>query len=112
VSVLLPCYNAAATLDEAVESILRQTLSNLELVAVDDGSTDATADCLRSWSGRDARVRVLGQAHAGIIPALNLGLAACRARVGSAALATEVPKIPTGKSCKLLPKFLFGNYHN
>jgi len=79
VSVLLPCYNAAATLDEAVESILGQTLSNLELVAVDDGSTDATTECLTSWSGRDARVRVLGQAHAGIIPALNLGLAACRA---------------------------------
>lgn len=79
VSVLMPCYNAAATLDEAVASILTQTLADLELVAVDDGSTDDTAARLQAWEARDARVRLVRLRHGGIIQALNAGLAACRA---------------------------------
>ncbi|MEW6566561.1 MAG: glycosyltransferase [Chloroflexota bacterium] len=78
-SVLMPCYNAAATLDEAVASILSQTLSDLELVAVDDGSSDGTLEKLQVWADRDERVRVVQQEHGGIIAALNAGLAACRA---------------------------------
>jgi len=79
VSVLMPCYNAQGTVDEAVLSILEQTFSNFELIAVDDGSTDRTADRLRDWASRDARVRVLTFPHGGIIEALNAGLVACRA---------------------------------
>ncbi len=75
----MPCYNAAATLDEAVGSILEQTLTDLELVVVDDGSQDGTADLLDAWRRRDRRVRVQRQAHTGIVAALNAGLAACRA---------------------------------
>jgi len=79
VSVLIPCFNAAATLDEAVDSILRQTLRSLEIVAVDDGSADGTPEKLAVWAGRDARVRVVRQEHAGLVAGLNAGLAACRA---------------------------------
>lgn len=79
VSVLMPCYNAAATLDEAMTSLLAQTLDDLEVVALDDGSEDATADRLRAWAARDGRVRPVRLPHRGLIPALNAGLAACRA---------------------------------
>jgi glycosyltransferase involved in cell wall biosynthesis len=75
----MPCYNAAETLDEAIASIRGQSLENLELVSVDDGSTDDTLARLQKWAGRDARVRVLAREHEGIIVALNAGLAACRA---------------------------------
>lgn len=75
----MPCFNAADTLDEAVASILSQTLPDLELVAVDDGSTDDTASRLHTWGQRDRRVRLLEQDHGGIIQALNAGIAACRA---------------------------------
>jgi len=75
----MPCYNAQGTVDDAVRSILEQTLSNFELIAVDDGSTDNTANRLRDWAGRDRRVRVLSLLHSGIIEALNGGLVACRA---------------------------------
>jgi len=75
----MPCYNAAGTLEEAIESILGQTLRELELVAVDDGSSDATGRMLEAWAKREARIRLLALPHAGIIPALNAGLAACRA---------------------------------
>lgn len=78
VSVLMPCYNAAATLEEAIESVLGQTLRELELVAVDDGSSDATGRMLEAWVKRDVRVRPLALPHARMIPALNAGLAACR----------------------------------
>ncbi len=79
ISVLLPCRNAFATLDEAVNSILNQSLPNLEVVAVDDGSEDGTAEQLERWTERDRRVRVLRCPHRGLIESLNAGLAACRA---------------------------------
>jgi glycosyltransferase involved in cell wall biosynthesis len=79
VSILLPCYNAEKTLAEALESIANQTLSDYEVVAVDDGSTDGTLHLLEDWARRDGRIRVISGAHGGILAALNAGLAACRA---------------------------------
>jgi glycosyltransferase involved in cell wall biosynthesis len=79
ISVLMPCYNAAATLDEAVASMLRQTLTDFELIAVDDGSSDQTGALLQAWAERERRVVVLSQAHGGQVLALQAGLAACRA---------------------------------
>jgi glycosyltransferase involved in cell wall biosynthesis len=75
----MPCFNASGTLDMAIESIFEGTFPNFELVVVDDGSTDDTAARLQGWAGRDPRVRPIQREHAGIIPALNAGLAACRA---------------------------------
>lgn len=75
----MPCYNAAATLDEALSSLAAQTLAGFELIAVDDGSTDGTPELLRAWAGRDARLQVVHQPHGGILAALNTGLAHCQA---------------------------------
>lgn len=80
-SVVLPVWNAAATLARAVESIRRQTLSDWELIAVDDGSTDSSRDMLAALARTDRRVRVLTQPHRGIVAALNAGLAAARGDV-------------------------------
>ena len=79
VSVFMPCYNAAETVEEALDSISRQTLSDFEVVAVDDGSTDSTLATLRDWAGGDARFRVLSRPHGGVIAAANAGWEACRA---------------------------------
>jgi len=79
ISVLMPCYNAASTMDEAVESILDQTFADLELIAVDDGSTDETRRRLDTWARRDKRVTVLPRSHGGLVDALQAGLSACRA---------------------------------
>lgn len=78
VSVLLPVHNAAATLPAALSSLSRQTLTDWECVAVDDGSTDDSARLLRDAAVREPRLVVLRQAHAGIVSALNAGLARCR----------------------------------
>jgi glycosyltransferase involved in cell wall biosynthesis len=79
VSVLLPCYNTAETLEEAIGSLARQTLTDFEVVAVDDGSTDGTARILERWASGDHRLRILAQPHGGIVKALNAGLKICRA---------------------------------
>ena len=78
VSVLLPVWNGEAFLEAAVESILRQTLSSLELIIIDDGSTDASAAIAEKLACGDDRVRVLRREHQGLSAALNAGIAAAR----------------------------------
>lgn len=70
VSVIIPVYNGASFLAEAIESVIDQTYSPFELLVVDDGSTDASADIARSYEP----VRYLHQANRGQGAALNHGL--------------------------------------
>lgn len=79
VSVLMPAYNAAQTIVPALDSILRQTLMEIELVAVDDGSTDNTPAILDAYASRDPRVKLVHSDHRGIVVALNAGIAQCQA---------------------------------
>lgn len=79
VSVLMPCYNAGAMLDEALESVVRQTLADIEIICVEDGSTDDTPSRLDRWAIREPRLRVVRQPHAGVIAAANTGLGYCTA---------------------------------
>lgn len=79
VSVLLPCRDAASTLDEALDSLFRQTLADFEVIAVDDGSSDGSVECLMVWAAREPRLRLLRIEPRGIIAALNAGLEACQA---------------------------------
>ncbi|MBN2499851.1 MAG: glycosyltransferase, partial [Anaerolineales bacterium] len=78
VSILLPCYNAADTLEAALASLRAQTLADFEIVAVDDGSTDDTLAVLEKWAKEDERIHIIRQPHGGIVTALNAGLATCR----------------------------------
>jgi glycosyltransferase involved in cell wall biosynthesis len=68
-SVIMPCWNAARYLDEAMESVLAQTFSDFDVVVVDDGSDDETPALLDAWTERDARVRVVRQEHQGLVVA-------------------------------------------
>jgi glycosyltransferase involved in cell wall biosynthesis len=74
VSVVLPCRDAAAHVTEAAASLAAQTFRDYEVIAVDDGSTDGTADLLDAWSDRDRRVRVLHTPPRGLVPALAAAL--------------------------------------
>lgn len=77
-SFVLPVYNAADVLAETMESILRQSDGDFELIVVDDGSTDDTPRVLADYASRDARIRVVTQANTGITRALIAGCAAAR----------------------------------
>jgi glycosyltransferase involved in cell wall biosynthesis len=71
VSVLIANFNYARFLDKALQSVVDQTWTNLEIVVCDDGSTDDSVDVLRRWEKRDARVKVLTQPNAGHAAATN-----------------------------------------
>jgi len=78
-SILLTVHNEECFLPAALASLFRQTLRDWELVAVDDGSSDATAAILDAAADSDPRVRVLHLPPSGLVKALNAGLDACRA---------------------------------
>ena len=78
VSILLAVRNEARHLPAALASLFRQRLTDWELVAVDDGSDDATGALLAAAAAQDARVRVLTRPAEGLVAALNAGLSACR----------------------------------
>ncbi len=75
VSVILPVFNGAEFLGCALESVMLQTYRNLEIVVVNDGSTDQTEAILEACAARDARVRVITQSNAGVARARNRAIA-------------------------------------
>jgi len=75
VSVIIPTYNRAHLIVEAIESVLAQTYRNLEVIVVDDGSTDKTPEVLEHYTGLDRRVRLVRQDNRGVAAARNRGLA-------------------------------------
>ncbi|MBS0205669.1 MAG: glycosyltransferase family 2 protein [Planctomycetes bacterium] len=77
VSVVIPAFNSARTLDQTIESVVTQTFRDLELLVVDDGSSDATLEIARGWQARDDRVQVLqhpGGQNRGVAESRNLAL--------------------------------------
>ena len=79
VSVLLPVYNGERFLREALDSMIGQTLSDFELLVVDDGSTDGTRAVLQEYA--DPRLRVVSTLHGGLVAALEAGLAQARSNL-------------------------------
>ena len=78
VSVIIPVYNMESFLPETLQSVLASTYDNLEIVVVDDGSSDASVSVAQTFAQRDDRVRVLTQPNAGPCRARNRGIEAAR----------------------------------
>lgn len=78
-SILMPVHNEEAYLQAALRSLQAQSLTDWELVAVDDGSSDRTPGILAAAADQDSRLRVVRREGGGLVAALNAGLEACRA---------------------------------
>lgn len=74
VSIIIPVYNVAEYLDECIESVLSQSHTDLQIILVDDGSTDASGGLCDEWAERDARVQVVHQGNGGLSAARNSGI--------------------------------------
>lgn len=74
VSVIIPAYNAERFIGETISSVLNQTYSNLEILVVDDGSTDKTAEIVCQYIHDDRRIKLIQQANAGVAAARNHGI--------------------------------------
>ena len=74
VSVIVPVYNVAGYLEQCLESLVAQTLADMEVILVNDGSTDGSLEILRAAAGRDPRLRVIDKPNGGYGAAVNRGL--------------------------------------
>ena len=74
VSIIIPCFNVAKTLPKTIESVLRQTDSKWEIIAINDGSTDQTWDVLQKYSKLDTRIKIFDKTNGGVSSARNMGI--------------------------------------
>ena len=75
ISVIVPCYNVAEWLPKCLDSILQQTYDNLEIIAIDDGSTDETGKIIDIYAARDSRIVAIHQKNAGLVAVREKGIA-------------------------------------
>ncbi|MBQ5628450.1 MAG: glycosyltransferase family 2 protein [Ruminococcus sp.] len=81
VSVIMPAYNAEPYIEEAIRSVLNQTVRDLELIVIDDTSTDRTRDIIRAIAHEDRRVRpYFNEKNLGVAKTRNRGLELCHGR--------------------------------
>lgn len=78
ISVIVPVYNMERYLDKCVESIMAQTYTNLEIILVDDGSTDGSCYKCDAYSNTDCRIKVIHKTNGGLSSARNAGLDICK----------------------------------
>ena len=74
VSVITPCYNGSRYISETIESVIKQTYSEWEMLIIDDGSIDASAEIVRKYAEKDARIHLICQENGGSASARNHGI--------------------------------------
>jgi len=74
VSIIVPVYNVESYLRECMDSILGQSLKDIEVICVNDGSTDSSLDILREYAQKDARIRLISKANSGYGNTMNVGI--------------------------------------
>lgn len=76
ISIVVPSYNASGVIEKCIDSILQQTYTDFELIVVDDGSADDTAEIVEAKTAQDARIRLIRQSNIGVSSARNAGIEA------------------------------------
>lgn len=74
VSILVPCYNVGKYIRQCMDSVVRQTLKEIEIICINDGSTDETLSVLKEYAAKDARVTIIDKPNSGYGHSMNMGL--------------------------------------
>ena len=74
VSVIVPVFNVEKYLDKCIESLIKQKLKDIEIILVDDGSTDLSGKICDEWKTRDSRIQVIHKKNGGLSDARNVGV--------------------------------------
>lgn len=74
ISVVIPVYNVENYLRQCLDSVINQTLDDIEIICVNDGSTDSSPDILEEYSRKDSRIRIISQENMGLSGARNTGM--------------------------------------
>lgn len=96
IGVIIPAYNVEKYIFRAIESCIGQTYSNIEVVIVDDGSSDATSDIVKSYADKDERVKLYRQENGGVSSARNRALDMCTADYAMN-FSPEDPTVPNSR---------------
>ena len=83
ISVIVPIYNVEKYLKKCIESIINQTYKNLEIILVDDGSTDDSGKICDEYASKDTRIKVIHKVNGGQSSARNAGIDVCTSRGGN-----------------------------
>ena len=78
VTVIIPVYNVAAYLPQCLDSVIAQTLDDIEIICVNDGSKDESLAVLNEYAAQDSRIKIIDKANAGVSAARNDGIAAAQ----------------------------------
>ena len=74
VSILIPCYNVEKYLEQCLDSVVNQTLKDIEIICINDGSTDSTLDIIKSYAEKDKRIVIIDKQNEGYGKSMNRGL--------------------------------------
>lgn len=74
VSIIIPCYNVEKYLRQCLDSVVNQTLKDIEIICLNDGSTDSTLEILREYENNDSRIKVISKHNSGYGASMNIGL--------------------------------------
>lgn len=74
ISIIVPIYNSENDLDQCIESIVNQTYKNLEIILVNDGSTDNSVNICKNWEANDSRIILIDKQNEGVAKTRNEGL--------------------------------------
>lgn len=78
ISIIIPVYNAEKYLNACIDSVLKQTYSNIEIVLINDGSKDSSGDICNQYQSKDSRIKVVHLENRGVSRARNIGIEVCK----------------------------------
>ena len=74
ISVIIPAYNVENYIEKCIESVINQTFRNIEIIVIDDGSTDGTTSIIRRYSKKDRRIVPIYKKNSGVSDSRNIGI--------------------------------------